>query len=99
MNQREIIDTLRLDPDAGLKDCVLARNRLVRRNMKKEMRQMLQDMQRGEEDNDFSWLSCKVFCVATKAYTTILGAEQGVEVCDLNLNDTEVPSLVHEIQT
>ena len=82
-----------------MKECIVSRNEQVRKNLKKEMRQMLRDMQRGDADDDFSWLSCRVFCVATKAYMTLKGVETSHSaVDDLTLSDTEVPHLVQEIQ-
>lgn len=78
---------------------MLARNLLVKKNMKRDMRQMLLDMQRGDSNDDFSWLSCKVFCLATKLYMTLMGSEKSqMDVGDLTVNDTEMPHLVQEIQ-
>ena len=45
INEREAISTLKLPVDASLQDCMLARNLLVKKNMKRDMRQMLLDMQ------------------------------------------------------
>jgi len=99
INQREAINTLKLDPNATLRDCILARNRLVKQNMQGEIRRMIVDMQRGDEDNDFAWLSCKVFCVSTKAYMVRLGAETGtLQAGDLEVADTELPLLIQELQ-
>lgn len=67
--------------------------------MQKEIRQMLRDMQREEEDSTFSWLKFPVFCVSTKAYMTVLGAEKpSAGLDELDLRDTEVPDLVRALQ-
>ena len=77
----------------------MARNKIVRKNMQKEIRQMLRDMQREEEDSTFSWLKFPVFCVSTKAYMTVLGAEKpSAGLDELDLRDTEVPDLVRALQ-
>ena len=65
------------------------------------MRQMLRDMQRGDAaEHDFSWLSCRVYCVATKAYMSLMGVEKASgSTGDLTLHDTGLPSMVQEVQT
>ncbi|CAE7441161.1 NUGGC [Symbiodinium sp. CCMP2592] len=99
ITEREAQCTLRLHDEASFRDCVVARNKLVRKNMQKEIRQMMCDMQREEEDSTFSWLKFPVFCISAKAYMTVLGAEKpSAGLDELDLRDTEVPDLVRLLQ-